>query len=73
MSEIDNFLNSLSEEERKSLEVVENSPDDRQDKSPEELVLDTYTRILDMHIASGQVLSSDREQILQNFRNGNLL
>jgi hypothetical protein len=67
MTALDNFLNSLSEEDRKVLKVNDVAHRSETDIDQEQDVKEAYKRILDLQVASGQISESDRDRILSDF------
>ena len=67
MSALNDFINSLSDEDKKILDDIKESAPSEFTGSSEELTRETIKRILDLHIASDKIPESAREQILSEF------
>lgn len=66
MSAYDDFINSLSDEDKKILNSTESSSQLTSEKSQAELSVETIKGILDLQVASGRITESERGQILSD-------
>jgi hypothetical protein len=70
MKALDEFLNSLSEKDKGVLDDINKSSKLNSEKTQEELAIETYTRILDLQIASGKIPESKRDEIILAISHG---
>ena len=65
MTTLDNFLNSLSEKDKKLIKQNEDISKLETQINPEEKVNKTYEHILNLQVESGQMFESDKDQLLR--------